>query len=154
MNGNTRLDIAAYRPFVPVNVESSVVSCRNAESRAIRTAVICSAAIASASTPPASEHATRTPAQMTGRGSNSFFMSENMALLNANRNCCGLVLVRAERVALVDTAGIPQHPRVDAELFGGANLLADLVRGVARLPTTERERLKVWTNRGGAGHRP
>src|SRR5467141_2249496 len=117
----------------------------------MRPATSWASGIASGSTPPASEHAPSVPA--SARGSNSFLMWGNMALLSATGNCRD-VSVGPERVALVHAAGIPEHPRPDAQLFGCANLLADFVRRVARLAAAERERLEVRTDRRRFGERP
>src|SRR5258707_6029313 len=104
--------------------------------------------MASGSTLPASEHATAAPA--TRRGNNSFLMCGNMALRGATGNCRDLA-IGPQRVALIDRPGIPQHPGLDAELLSRANLFADLVRGVARLAATQRERLQVGANHGRIG---
>src|SRR6266446_3753680 len=76
-----------------------------------------------------------------------------MSLLGAVGNCCELYPIRSQGVALVHAAGIPQHPGVDPEFFGRADLLADLVRCVARFAAAERERLEVRTNRRGSRER-
>src|ERR1043166_9287838 len=112
--------------------------------------------MASGSTPLESEHATSVPGAITIRGTNSFRMPGNMVLLAAARNCIGLLAaaVRAQRIALVHAAGIPQHPGIDAQLFSCADLLTDFVRRVTRLPSSQGERLQVGANHSRPRQRP
>src|ERR1051325_4457055 len=112
--------------------------------------------MASGSTPLESEHATSVPSAIAIRGTNSFRMSGNMVLLAAARNCIGLLAaaVRAQRIALVHAAGIPQHPGIDAQVLSRADLLADFVRRVTRLPSSQCERLQIGANHSRPRQRP
>src|SRR5690348_4036960 len=55
---------------------------------------------------------------------------------------------RPQRVPLIDAAGVPQDPRRDPQLLGGADLLADLHRRVPWLAPPEGDRLQIRPHGG------